>query len=347
MPKLDEVDAPHVASDIYSNLALLHRRQGNTETAEALWRQALALQRTHGHRFLEARTLCNLAVLSQDQGRYDEASKLYGEGITIYREVGNLRGEAHSLQNWADSLTELGQFSDAIQVFAKARQINLRLGNKRSAAVGLTNMAVLEFHRSNYHEALTICDRALAQHREFRYPLFAHFTLWVMAEVNIAQGHFEEAIRICRDTMMEFTRESDPFTWAIFRTSEAKIHRYEARPQKAKSNLGEALEIFQQTGRKDDSGRTLCEMGFLALAEVDPQDLDERINLARTHLEMSSAISEQLRSPPEGFLAKRIDRLTRSVQAAEEGHPLLGGECPDDLPAGLKKRLNSANSPGS
>jgi eukaryotic-like serine/threonine-protein kinase len=344
-PKLNQIDDAYVASDIYSNVALVHRQQGDTKTAENLWRSALRIQRDHGYRFLEARTLCNLAVVSQDQGRFEEASHLYREGITILREVGNLKGEAHALQNWADALTELGRFALAIELFERARQLSLRLGNKRTAAVGLTNMAVLELHRGNLDRALEICESALACHRQFQNPLFVNFTLWVVAEVNIATGQLDKANRICREAMMNFTAVSEPFTWAIFRVSEAKIKRYQARPAKAQTYLAEALRIFEDTGRTDDQGRCCCEMGFLALTDHAP--LEKRLERARVCLETAENIAKQLESPPAGFLTKLYGRLSRAVHAAELGSHLLRGEDPDDLPSGLRAKLDSADSPGA
>jgi hypothetical protein len=82
-----------------------------------------------------------------------------------------------------------------------------------------------------------------------------------------------------------------------------------------------------------DQARCVCEAGHAHLA---------RGRSARTQLTRAERIAAERGLGPESFVGVAIARLRQAMEAFESGAPLLNGECPDDLPEGLRRWLDGS-----
>jgi len=82
-------------------IGIIEKREGDWVSAEAHYREALAVQQTEGIVRYEGLTLLNLANLMRARGQLDEAEKLYEQSGAAFQRFGHLRWQASALHNRA------------------------------------------------------------------------------------------------------------------------------------------------------------------------------------------------------------------------------------------------------
>ncbi len=99
--------------------------------------------------------------------------------------------------------------------------------------------------------------------------------------------------------------------------------------------FGAAEALFSIIGDRLYMGLCACGLGHVALARNEP---------AATHLETVRAISVEIGAGPGSRLERAGAQLERAIAASERGEPLHRGECADDIPVGLRRRLSEADA---
>src|SRR5262249_41612866 len=94
--------------------------------------------------------------------------------------------------------------------------------------------------------------------------------------------------------------------------------------------LNLAQEISEEAGYRYMRGFCLCERGKLALAGGRP---------AAEFLRQSREIAADIEVDAPGGLWQLVAAVERAVEAYAAGRPLLGGECVEDLPDGVRSWL--------
>jgi tetratricopeptide (TPR) repeat protein len=94
------------------------------------------------------------------------------------------------------------------------------------------------------------------------------------------------------------TRDDHSLYRAIAQRARGVAHRLAGENAKAKARLEQALESFNGLGTRWQIGRTLFEMGELAVAEADPA-------AARRHYQGALAEFEALQARPDAERARR------------------------------------------
>ncbi|MEW6119771.1 MAG: tetratricopeptide repeat protein [Pseudomonadota bacterium] len=77
-----------------NNVGLIHQAAGDTAESERWLKEAIALNRAHGHFHHLGKHLMNLGNLYRQRGRYDEAQALLDEGATLVEQVGDVYWQA-------------------------------------------------------------------------------------------------------------------------------------------------------------------------------------------------------------------------------------------------------------
>lgn len=94
-------------------LAVAERLAGNFSRAESLWREVLALARSHDDKLREADFLNELGVLFVHAGNYAEALEYYEQAHQAHMALGHI-GHIHDKNNIADLLVRLGRADEAM-----------------------------------------------------------------------------------------------------------------------------------------------------------------------------------------------------------------------------------------
>jgi tetratricopeptide (TPR) repeat protein len=99
------------------------RLEGNNETAEQLYEQALSLFRELGNPWGANIVLQNLAFIAQRRNDYERARALFGESLTNSQELQDKLTSASCLVGLAGTIAALGQPHIAAQLFGAAEAL--------------------------------------------------------------------------------------------------------------------------------------------------------------------------------------------------------------------------------
>lgn len=170
-----------------SNLGVIAQRRGEPERAVALFREALALQRSLGDNQSIANSLNNLGfVHSTDLADYPHALAEQLEALALREAARDSSAIALSLNNIGVVYGRLRQYAYATQYFDRALAIRRALGDPVRTAGTLTNRGDMYLERGDparakkaYEEALGIRQNAgdpaaiSTSHRNVAQALFA------------------------------------------------------------------------------------------------------------------------------------------------------------------------------
>jgi tetratricopeptide (TPR) repeat protein len=146
----------------------------------------------------KANALSERAVLHRLQGELDSADADLAEALIIYRDIGGeegLIGEAHALNTYGVVLDQKDLRPEASQQFNSALGIYRRLNDRTGEANVLHDRGLAELFAGDFGNALDLLTQALTVYQEVNHPLgmaHAHVSL---ARVLRSIGHTSEAIR--------------------------------------------------------------------------------------------------------------------------------------------------------
>ncbi|HXO25975.1 MAG TPA: tetratricopeptide repeat protein [Thermoanaerobaculia bacterium] len=193
-----------------NNLGSMLDNKGDYAGAEALHREALAMQRRLlGSEHPEvARSLNKLANVLDDKGNYTGAEALYREALAMRQK---LMGKEHqdvaaSLANLASVLTDEGDYigAEALHREALAMQRKL-LGNEHpNVATSLNNLANVLYHKGDYAGAKALYREALAMQRKLlgnQHPDVAR-SLANLVNVLYETSDYAGAEAACREALV-------------------------------------------------------------------------------------------------------------------------------------------------
>ena len=244
-------------SDALNEHALNNRKLGNYSKAEALYQQALEIDRAtigEGHPKYATR-LNNLALAMKSQGRYGEAEALYQKALEIDRTT---IGEGHPdyaarLNNLALAVQAQGRYGEAEALFQQALEIDratIGEGHPRYA-LRLNNLAGVFEDQGRYGEAESLYQQAMEIDRTTigeGHPNYSirlnNLALAVQAQGRYgeAEALYQQALEIGRATI----GEGHP-SYAIRLNNLAGVVKAQGRIGEARGLYEQALAIFEAT----------------------------------------------------------------------------------------------------
>jgi CHAT domain-containing protein len=224
--------------------------QGHLREAEALYRQALAIDESlRGSETAVARDLGNLADNLQKQVRYDEAEALFRRSLSISEAVStNSVSFGLNLSNLAVFYTKLGRFNEAEGLLRRALPIfeQVRGQDRWSLGTALSNLATVYVGQGRYDEGEALYKRAYAVFAQARGP--EHFqtaneALFLLAKLYQSQQRFGEAEALYKRTLAIFDRAFgvEAGVTAELRNHLAKLYRLQGRYAEAEVIYRQAL----------------------------------------------------------------------------------------------------------
>ncbi|MEM9162979.1 MAG: tetratricopeptide repeat protein, partial [Cyanobacteria bacterium P01_F01_bin.4] len=149
------------------NLAAVQADRGETETAIALYTQALDIwnapltdaQDTPTQQFHRGRTLNNLGGVYYTLGDLAQAQTFYQQALTLAQEIGNRASEGRILTNLGLIDRQAGHYDQAEQHYQAALEILTAIGDQASVSSTLNSLGVV-------YEALGQTDQALDSYQQ-------------------------------------------------------------------------------------------------------------------------------------------------------------------------------------
>jgi tetratricopeptide (TPR) repeat protein len=139
---------------------------GRPDTAATLFKQSMAVVRSHDDAATFSRLLINLGILQAQAGRVDRAESMYREALTVVKRVGDLRSEGILLELLANLHTKRLNKQAAEDLYRQALQIHRETDNLRAQGNCLGNLGALFVSFGEIEKGEQYLNQALALHRQ-------------------------------------------------------------------------------------------------------------------------------------------------------------------------------------
>lgn len=180
-----------------NNLASVAYRQGDYDAARALYEESLAIKRQLGDKQGIAASLNNLGIITHQQGDYDAARTLYEEGLVIKRQLGDRQGVAISLHGLGNIACALGDYGSAKTLLEESRAIRAELSDRQGIAYVLHDLGNVAFDLKDYARARTQYAESLAIKKQLGDKQGIAASLEGFARLAGSVGQAERVVRLC------------------------------------------------------------------------------------------------------------------------------------------------------
>jgi tetratricopeptide (TPR) repeat protein len=231
-----------------SGLGMMAYRQGDMDTAEESFSQALEIERARDNSAGIANALNDLGNVAHMRGDFETARTRFRECLEIERRIGNGRAIAVALYNLGKTARSLKLDDEAFSLLDQARQMFESEGNVREAAFALNTLALLALTRDDLVTALHDAKRSLEIRKEVGDKKGVGDTSRTLAGIRLKQGEFAEAYELvveaaelargvndkigiveCFELLGALAAVQQAFAWSVALYSAADKVRSEAR----------------------------------------------------------------------------------------------------------------------
>jgi tetratricopeptide (TPR) repeat protein len=143
------------------------QRQGDSDSSEALYTEALALCQATGDRIGTADALHGLGIAANARGDRARHRALMEESLVIYRELVFNMGIASSLQELGHAARIAGDFARSRDLFEQSLVIHRATGDQRGIARMLNNLGLLTYKQGDYATARGYYEQSVALCRDW------------------------------------------------------------------------------------------------------------------------------------------------------------------------------------
>jgi predicted ATPase len=215
-------------------------RQGDYESARALFEESLEIFRRLGDQRSIAGPLHNLACVAWNQGVYESARALYEEGLEIYRQLGNQRGIAHSLMVLGSVARDQGEYARAQALFKESLEIFRQLGDRQGIAHLFNDMGRSARDQTDYEGARMLYEESLAIKRQLGDQWGAAHSLMGLGLVARDHGDCERARALYEESLEIFRQLGDQQGIAYSLEGVAAVAGAQGQPERAARLFGAA-----------------------------------------------------------------------------------------------------------
>jgi tetratricopeptide (TPR) repeat protein len=244
--------------------------RGNSERAQALGIQSLALYRELGDTWGIARVLRFLGWVAYDQGDQASMQARFEESLALYRELGDPWGLASSLQGLAAWLLYQGHHARARILLEESLALCQKSGNRHGIAQALQVLGNVLRMQGDYAQAAAHLVKSTALFRELGNKAMAASSLNRLGYVAEHQGdlpamaaHFSESLALGNEL-------GDKWIIAKNLIGLAGALTAQGQPQRAARLFGAAEALHDTIGQ--------------IMNPLDRTDYDRNVTAARTQL---------------------------------------------------------------
>jgi tetratricopeptide (TPR) repeat protein len=285
-----------------NNLAVIHQRRGELESARRLYNESLEIAKRLGNQSGIANTLHQLAMLAQAQGEIEEARRLYNESLEIEKKLDNQGGIAITLHQLAILAQAQGEIEEARRLYNESLEINKKLGNQGGIASTLHQLGWLAQDQGEIEEARRLYNESLEIKKRLGDQNGIASTLHQLGWLAQDQGEIEEARRLYSESLEIKKRLGDQNGIAITLHQLGRLAEDQGEIEEARQLYSESLDIKKRLGSQNGIAITLHQLGRLA------EDENNKVEAARLFRE-ALGIFEKLRSPNAEVARRSLERV--------------------------------------
>lgn len=156
---------------------------------------AIALYEQLGDRTGLAQAQNALGIVKHLFGNTEEAEALFRQSLEVSRELGNHRDAAHSLSNLgAIALDQRADYAEAMRIFEECYRLSREIGDRRSESIDLSNMASAAFFLGDVDRAISFSRMALKMSRDLQIEPLVGSELIQLGRYELEKGNVAEGV---------------------------------------------------------------------------------------------------------------------------------------------------------
>jgi predicted ATPase/DNA-binding SARP family transcriptional activator len=180
--------------------------EGDIQSADSLYTEALATQRTCKDLRGVAISLCHLGLVASGRNEHSQARALYQESLQLSREIGDEGNAAHVLKCLGVNTLIQDNSEEAESLFEESLAMYRRFGDKRGIAMVLGELGQLSLiHRKDYKNAALYLDEHLQLSRQINDVVHTARALvglgrlaLIQEDYDLAKTHLQESLGLFR-----------------------------------------------------------------------------------------------------------------------------------------------------
>ena len=299
------------AAHLYHNLGEVYRALGQMERARENLERARGMYEQEGDRVEESWSLHHLGRVYADIGDKEQARRYYEQALQICEEEGDRRGEAAALNSLGRVYGALGDKEQEQHAYQRALGINREVGDRRGEGTTLNNLGRVLDDLGQAEQARAAFEQALGIFRELGNLKGEGWTLNNLGKACSALGQQEQACQYLEQALL-LRREVDPRGAGRTLNNLGAVYASLGQPERARASYAEALRINREMGDREGEGKTLRNLGILALA-------GDRYEVALAALLLAQRTLDELQSPYRAGTQEWIDDLRQALGAEQFG----------------------------
>ncbi len=301
--------------------------QGDSDRAEAIHREGLAIRRALGDKAGMGGSLSNLGVIAWGRGDFKAARDFYEQALTARREANYRIGMASVLTNLSLLLQDQAEYRDAIAYATEALSLFTELDDLQGKALVLFNIGSMTYDRGDWASARKLQEEALTVTRALGDRRMIGALLQNLGYTVLSLGDRVLARKLLAESFELVTESGDKTQLALVKLNQAKLAMLERHFAAARDLVNESLALFGELKAEVYRGQALITLGDIL--RVDSSAVravnayrDAFANLAQTQnqrtfaesvLRLAGMAQAQSDLKGAGLLLAVVDKLTAQL----------------------------------
>lgn len=310
-----------------NDIALVYDTWGNTDEAQAKYKEALDLFEKNENLSGKVEVLDNLGLLHAFLGDGPQALNYFQAALVLREQIKEAKGKGVTLSNIGHAYLLFGNYPAALQQLELALPITRSVNDRRFEAYTLLRMGMAYAGSNDTAKALESYEKALAIHQdpEFADPRGEAITLDKMGQALARAGKLPAALKAFENAIQLWTDVGDDQGRALSLYGIARIERDRHNLANARGRIEEAISLVEKL-RNRVTARQLQMIYFAGKQDLYTLGIDVRMQLyeltkSNPDLEAALSLSEQSRARNliDLLAAAQVDPSTRfSAEQAEK-----------------------------
>lgn len=243
--------------------------QGESDRAEVLHREGLAIRRAIGDKAGMGGSLSNLGVVAWGRGDFAAARDFYEQALAVRREANYAIGVASVLNNLSLLMQDQSEYTEAIAFAEQAWALFEELDDLQGMLHVLYNIGAMRLDRGDLEGARSIQDEALALARQLGDQRVEGGLLLNQGNALVSLGEYDQARASLQQSLDIMTRIGDKQHLALIQRGQAQLALAENRLDEALALVEESLAFLRQPKGDVYLGQTLVTRGEILAAFGD------------------------------------------------------------------------------
>ncbi len=246
--------------------------QGDSEHAEGLLEQSLALFRNIGDKRGMAKSLRILGSLAGDRNSYGLARTLLEEGLALYYEMEDQNGIAYTREDLAQVLTSQGDYACARGLLEEDLLLYSALGKPYRTAYPLYNLArVLFLSRNDLAKANAMAKESLSLFQEVGNRRLIAYVLSLLGEILLQKGELVGAREFSEQSVASFRELEYRIGIAESLINLARVEAFQGDLSKSRVHYEESWKLLRVRDSKELRAACLEGLGAAVALQGSPE----------------------------------------------------------------------------